>query len=83
MSVVDDIRHRLTSARDNGEITPATVTRLLLAIHAAARDAGLPPADDPLTDPAPRRRLVAAGGITIDEARDAAWANRRRRADVD
>lgn len=82
--VVDDVARLLDAALDAGELTPPTVARLLATVHAHAHAAGLNlarPVDEDL--PIPPGHVRIAPGVTIEAARDEAWAARRRRADVD
>lgn len=87
--VVRDIRARLTEALEAGQLTPATITRLLATVHAHAQAAGvrvdLPEPDLEPTGPAKVLVPTGAGSapLTIEAARDLAWSERRRRADVD
>jgi hypothetical protein len=81
-SVVDDVRRRLDAALDAGELTPATVARLLATVHAHGHAAGLE-TEGAVPEDLPAGRVQLAPGITIEAARDEAWHERRRRLDVD
>lgn len=81
-TVVDDVRARLDAALDAHELTPPVVARLLAVVHAHAFDAGVD-LTAPVEEDTPARRITLAPGLSIEAARDEAWAQRRRRADVD
>lgn len=77
-TVVEDVRNRLTAALERGQLTPATITRLLATVHAHAQLAGVhtdgaehPPAE-------PGDEWTPSGVLDNAGARDLAWAERRR-----
>lgn len=88
--VVREVRALLTTALEAGELRPATITRLLATVHAHAQAAGITvdlPEPAPVEPEEPAVVLVPMGAgrapLSIDQVRDLAWSERRRRADVD
>lgn len=80
--VVEDVRNRLTAALERGELTPATIARLLATVHAHAQLAGVntdaPVVADPAAPPEPGPEWTPTSMLDAVGARDLAWAERRR-----